>query len=299
MMKQRKWMLALIFVATSNLQVPLQGQETVFVNLGHLASLHPAWQLADSINRRPKSTILSWSPPTLYLTDLPLPVPTTKVPQLADWVEEQKRRWESELESLQRRRRQILAWQMLLLSPPLPLLDPFARWKFVVQQREKQAAERVRLSLRLSFADMLSPEERIALEGRQRKLDAELEPPPVVPQPIFIPISSTEKFDLTLPNPLTEPQKIFDLIVPPIPSSRKALKIQTPEIGDSGFQLLTDSAVATLREIAMEAARNFVASYARQRGWKVTFSFRPNLLDVTDEVKRAWQHWLESVQPKE
>jgi len=294
-MVRRKWMLALIFVAISN----LQGQEVVFVNLEQLASLHPAWQLADSINRRPKPAVSSWFPPTLFLTNLPLSTPTLNLTQLADWIEEQKRKWESELESLQRQRQQILALQMYLLLPPLPTLDPVARWKFVVQQREKQAAERIRLNLRLFFSDLLSPEERIALERRKRELDTELEPPPAALQPILVPIPPTEKIDLALPPLLTEPQKILDLVAPPILPSQQTLEVQPSSIGDLNLRSLADRSVATLKAIAMEAAKGFAVAYAKQRGWRVTFSHQPNLLDATDEVKGAWQRWLKSLQPKE
>lgn len=294
-MMRRKWVLALIFVIINN----LQSQELVFVNLGKMASIHPAWQLADSINRKPKPTVLSWSPPLFSLADLPLSNPTLQVSHLADWFEEQKLKWASELESLQRQQQRIGAWQIYLLLPPLPLLDPVARWKFIVQQREKQALERIRLNLRLSFADMLSHEEKAALERREKELDAELEPPPITPQPIFVPFLPTEKFDLTAPSPLTELQKILDLVASPISPPRQTSEVQISDIGDSGFRFLTDSTVATLRSIAFEEARKFAVVYARQKGWRVTFSFQPKLLDATDEVKRAWQKWLKSLQPKE
>lgn len=293
-MMRRKWMFALIFVAISN----LQGQETVFVNLEQLASLHPAWQLADSINRKPKPAVLSWTPPTLSLTELPFLAPAPQVLQVSEWFEEQKRRWARELESLQKQQ-QTMARQIYLLLPPLPVLDPVARWKFTVQQREKQASERVRLNLRLSFADMLPPEEKAALELRKKELDAELEPPPAVPQPIFVPIPPTEKFDLTPPSPLTEPQKVLDLISPtPLPTRQTQL-VQISGVSDLGLQLLADKAMTTLRSIAFEAAKNFAVAYAKQKGWKITFSFQPNLPDATEEVKRAWQKWLKSLQPKE
>lgn len=294
-MMRRKWMLALIFLVIGN----LRGQETVFVNLEQLASLHPAWQLAVSISRKPKPEILSWLSPTLSLTDLPLLAPKPQLPQLADWLEEQKRKWANELELIQKQHQQILAGQIHLLLPPLPLLDPVARWKFTVQQIEKQFAERVRLNLRLSFADMLSPEEKSALERRKRELDLELEPAPAISQPLLIPLFPTEKMDLTPPTLLTEPQTIFDLVTPPVSPPREPLKVHP--LGAEGPTLspLSDSAAATLRSIAAEAVKNFVVAYARQRGWKVTFSFRPNLPDVTDEIKRAWRQWLGRIQLKE
>ncbi|MFN3420229.1 MAG: hypothetical protein ACK40X_00710 [Armatimonadota bacterium] len=294
-MMLRKWALILIFATTSN----LHSQEIVFVDLKQLASFHPAWQLADSIERRTKPTLLSLPLPPLHFSDVPLSPPTLQISQLTNWLEEQRRRWESELESLQRGQQKILNWQMYLLLPPLPLLDPVARWKFIVQEREKQAAERLRLSLRLSFADMLSPEEKTALEQRKRELDAALEPPPVVTQPIFMPISPAEKLDLTLPSPLTDPQKILDLVAPLFLPPQQISEAQVPEISDAGLKLLSDSAIATLRAIAFEGAKNFALTYAKQKGWKVTFSPRSGLRDVTDEVKRAWQQWLKSIQPKE
>ncbi|MCS7185332.1 MAG: hypothetical protein N3B10_00150 [Armatimonadetes bacterium] len=293
-MMRRKWTFALIFVAIGN----LWGQESVFVNLEQLASLHPAWELADSISRKPKPTISFCPMPYLSLTDLSLSSPSLRISQLADWFEEQKLRWASELESLQKRQQQILAWQMHLLLPPLPIADPVARWKFMVHQSEKQATERFRLTLRLSFPDMLSPEEKAALERRKRELDAEIEPPPVVPQPIFIPVFTAEKFDLTPPSPLTDPEKVLELVTPPFSSPQQTSKIQIPDTSDLSPRLLTESAVATLRSIAFEAARNFAAAYAMQKGWKASSLRQPKLLDAT-EVKRAWLHWLKSVQPKE
>ncbi|MFN4180258.1 MAG: hypothetical protein ACK4I8_08085 [Armatimonadota bacterium] len=292
-MMLRKWTLILIFAAISN----LHGQETVFVDLKRLVSIHPAWQLVDSIDRRTKPTFLSLPLPPLHFSHVPLSSPTLQIPQLTNWLEGQKNRWVSELESLQRGQQKILNWQMYLLLPPLPLIDPVARWKFIVQEREKQAAERVRLSLRLSFADMLSPEEKAALEQRKRELDAVLEPPSVTTQPIFMPISMTEKLDLTLPSPLTDPQKILDLIAPPF-LPQQTSEVQTPNISDESLKLLSDGAIATLRAIAFEAARNFALAYAKQKGWKIIFSPRSGLRDVTDEVKRAWQQWLRSIQPK-
>lgn len=293
-MMLRKWTLVLILVAIGN----LHGQELVFVDLKQLVSIHPAWQLADSFDRRTKLTFLSLPLPPLHFSGLPLSSPTLQIPQLTNWLEEQRRRWEGELESLQRGQQKFLNWQMYLLLPPLPLLDPVARWKFIVQEREKQAAERLRLSLRLSFADMLLPEEKAALEQRKRELDAALEPTSVVTQPIFMPLSPTEKLDLTLPPSLTDPQKILDLVAPPI-LPQQTSEVQIPDISDEGLRLLRDSAIATLRAIAFEAAKNFALAYAKQKGWKVTFSLRSGLNDVTDEVKRAWQQWLKSIQPKE
>ncbi len=293
-MMLRKWALVLIFVAIGN----LHGQELVFVDLKQLVSIHPAWQLADSFDRRTKPTFLSLPLPTLHFSDVPLSSPTLQISQLTNWLEEQSRRWESELESLQRGQQKILNWQVYLLLPPLPLIDPVARWKFIVQEREKQAAERLRLSLRLSFADMLSPEEKAILEQRKRELDAALEPPSVTTQPIFMPLSPTEKLDLTLPSFLTDPQKILDLVAPPF-LSQQTSEVQTPNISDEGLKLLSDGAIATLKSIAFEAAKNFALAYAKQKGWKITFSPRSGLRDVTDEVKRAWQQWLKSIQPKE
>lgn len=294
MMMLRKWALVLIFAAISN----LNGQELVFMDLKQLVSIHPAWQLADSIERRTKPTLLSLPLSSLHFSDVPLPSPSLQIPQLTNWLEEQRFRWASELESLQKRQQKFLNWQMYLLLPPLPLLDPVARWKIIVQEREKQSTERVRLSLRLSFADMLSPEEKATLEQRKRKLDAALEPPSVTTQPIFMPILPTEKLDLTLPSPLTDPQKILDLVAPHFPP-RQTLEVQIPDIGDEGLRLLSNGAIATLRAIVFEAAKNFALAYAKQKGWKVTFSPRSGPRDVTDEVKRAWQQWLKSIQPKE
>ncbi|MCX7642202.1 MAG: hypothetical protein N2116_00105 [Armatimonadetes bacterium] len=294
-MVRRKWMLALFFFAISD----SHSQDAVFVDLERLATLHPAWQLVDFINRKPKPSVLTWSPRILPLPDLTMPAPTLQGGQLADWFEEQKRKWTNELELLQRKQKQILAWQMHLLLPPLPLTDPVARWKFRVQQGERQAAERVRLNLRLSFADMLSPEEKAALEQRKRELDAELESPPIISQPILIPISPAQGFELTPPLPLTDPQRILDLTSPSLFPSRQTLQVQISDIDDSSLRPLSGNAVTTLRSIAFEAAKSFAVAYAKRRGWKVTFSPHSKLPDATNEVKRAWQQWLKSFQVKE
>lgn len=293
-MLRLRWTVALILVIVSG----LRGQELVFVSVERLAVVHPAWQLANFIDQKRRLDTLSWHPPTLSLAGLTLFAPTLQLPQLTNWLEDQRRQWAAELDLIQKQQRQVSTQHVrfVLLSPPTP--DPVARWKFAVQQSEKQAAERVRLNLRLSFADMLSSEEKEALERRKRELDAELNLPTASFQPIFIPVLPTEKIDLTPPSPLTDLQKVLDLVAPPLSLTQQNQNVQIFGIGDLDLRLALKNAVSTLRSIALESAKNFAIAYAKRKSWKVTFSFRLDLPDITDEVKAAWQKWLRSLQPK-
>ncbi|MFA0746208.1 hypothetical protein [Fervidibacter sp.] len=276
-----------------------QGQ--VFVDLNRLASLHPAWSIAERLlGERAKVTKIEPSPQFVSLTEVPLSLPLLKLTPFVEWATEQRRAWESELNLLKRRQHQIASWQLQLAIPPIPLIDPIARWKFIVEQRERQATERVRLNLRLAFSDLLPAEEREALRRRQRELDAALEPPSTSLPPIFLPISPAQQPDLPVPQNLTDPQEILSLVSPlPLPPQQSSVPHAIVEATDLTPKLLTANVGAVLRLMAYEAARAFARAYARGKGWKVTFDRKSGATDVTDEVLLAWKRWLESIKPKE
>jgi hypothetical protein len=276
-----------------------QGQ--VFVDLNRLASLHPAWSIAERLlGERAKVTEIEPAPQPVSLTEVPLSLPLLKLTPFVEWATEQRWAWESELNLLKRRQHQIASWQLQLAIPPIPLIDPIARWKFIVEQRERQATERVRLNLRLAFSDLLPAEEREALRRRQRELDAALEPPSTSLPPIFLPISPAQQPDLPVPQNLTDPQEILSLVSPlPLPPQQSSVPHAIVEATDLTPKLLTANVGAVLRLMAYEAAKAFARAYARRKGWKVTFDRKSGATDVTDEVLLAWKRWLESIKPKE
>jgi len=275
-----------------------QGQ--VFVDLNRLASLHPAWSIAERMWSEKVRVTIEPLPQPVSLTEVPLSLPLPKMMPFVEWATEQRRAWESEVNLLKRRQHQIASWQLQLAIPPIPLIDPIARWRFIVEQRERQAAERVRLNLRLAFSDLLPAEEREALKQRQRELDAALEPPSSSLPPIFLPISPAQQPELLVPQSLTDPQEILNL-VSPLASLPQQLSMPNAvaEALDLTPKLLIANAEAVLHLMAYETAKAFVLAYAKRKGWKVTFDRKSGATDVTNEVMVAWKRWLESIKPKE
>jgi hypothetical protein len=275
-----------------------QGQ--VFVDLNRLASLHPAWSIAERLWGGKTGVTVEPSPQPVSLTEVPLSLPLPKLMPFVEWAVKQRRIWESEVNLLKRRQHQIASWQLQLAIPPIPLVDPIARWKFIVEQRERQAAERVRLNLRLAFSDLLPAEEREALKRRQRELDAALEPPSSPLPPIFLPILPAQQPEFPVPQSLTDPQEILNLVSPlPSPTQQPPTLHLSLEATDLTPQLLTANVRAVLRLMAYEAAKAFARAYAQGKGWKVTFERKLGATDVTDEVLAEWKRWLESIKPKE
>jgi len=293
-MRQRYLNLILAVLALISLAC---GQGQVFVDLERLASLHPAWLSAEQIGSERKKLLTRSLPQFLSLTELPLSLSLPQLTPFVEWAAEQKRVWEIELDLLKRRQYQVTTWQLQLVIPPIPLVDPIARWKFIVQQRERQAAERIRLNLRLAFSDLLPAEEREDLKRRQQELDAALEPPSVSLPPVFLSISPPQQPDLTMPQNLTDPQAILNL-VSPLPSPSQTLHLST-EVTEVTPNLLVADVGVILRSMARKAARTFVLAYAREKGWKVTFERKFGATDATDEVLLAWKRWLKSIKPKE
>jgi len=276
-----------------------QGQ--VFVDLNRLASLHPAWLITERLwGERAEVTKIEMAPQPVSLTEVPLSLPLPKLTPFVEWTPEQRQAWENEVNLLKRSQYQIASWQLQLAIPPIPLIDPVARWRFIVEQREKQATERVRLNLRLAFSDLLPAEEREALKQRQRELDATLEPPSTSLPPIFLPISPAQQPEFPVPQSLTDPQEILNLVSPlPSPTQQPPTLHLSLEATDLTPQLLTANVRSVLRLMAYEAAKAFARAYARRKGWKVTFDRKSGATDVTDEVLVAWKQWLESIKPKE
>jgi len=296
-MRQRYLNLILAVLALVSLAY---GQGQVFVDLERLASLHPTWLAAERIGSEGKKVLTKSLPKLFSLTELSLSLSPPQLTPFIEWAAEQKRVWEIELDLLKRRQYQVTTWQLQLAIPPIPLFDPVARWKFIVQQREKQAAERVRLNLRLAFSDLLPAEEREALKRRQRELDAALEPPSSSLPPIFLPISPVQQPELLVPESLTDPQEILNLVSPLPLSPQQTLTLHiTFEATDLTPKLLTANVRAVLRLMAYEAAKAFARAYAQRKGWKVTFERKSGVTDVTDEILVAWKRWLESIKPKE
>ncbi len=295
-MRRRYLIFALSFLTSF---AHCQGQ--VFIDLNRLASLHPAWSIAERMwSERAKVTKIEPLPQFVSLPEVPLSLPLPDLTPFVELATEQRRAWENELNLLKRHQYQIASWQLQLAIPPIPLIDPIARWKFIVEQRERQAAERVRLNLRLAFSDLLPTEEREALKRRQRELDAAIEPPSASLPPILLPIPPAQQPELLVPQSLTDPQEILNLVSPlPLPPQQPSTLHLTLEATDLKPQLLTANVGAVLRLMAYETAKAFTRAYAQKKGWKVTFERKSGVADITDEVMVAWKRWLESIKPKE
>lgn len=275
-------------------------QERVFVDLGKMVSLHPAWQMAERFEGERKPLPRVWDFPVPLLTQVPLSLTLPPIEPFLECMNEQRKLWTTELNLLQRHRRQVHEWQLQLALPVLPFVDPVAQWKFIVREREKQAAERVRLNLRLAFSNLLPPEEKQALEKRLRELDAELEPKPKVMLLPSLPITLPQQLNLELPSELTSPQAIFELVAPPPLPPQTTFTLQPlNETAKMTPKLLTENVSSVLRSIAHNTARAFALAYARQRGWKVVFKPQEGVRDVTGEVLMAWHFWLERTKLKE
>lgn len=275
-------------------------QERVFVDLGKMASLHPAWQMAERFESERKPLPRVWDFPVPFLTEVPLSLTLPPIEPFLEYLNEQRKLWTNELNLLQRHRRQVHEWQLQLALPVLPFVDPVEQWKFIVRGREKQAAERIRLNLRLAFSNLLPPEEKQALEKRLRELDVELEPKPKAMLLPSLPITLSQQLNLELPSELTNPQAIFELVTPPPLPPQTTFTLQSlNETAKVTPKLLTANASSVLRSIAHNMAQAFALAYARQRGWKVMFKPQEGVRDVTGEVLTAWHFWLERTKPKE
>lgn len=270
-------------------------QEYVFVDINRLAVVHPAWQIAERVSKEQKQTAFSLQPLNLRLSGVQNQFQLDLVEESKVWAEGLLKAWDDEIEAIKRRQSKFSGWQLQLALPTLPLVDPYARWEFIVQQKEKQMAERIRLNLRLAFSDLLSHQEKFELEKRKSELDAALEQPTSMHQlPIFLEFQRQE-IDLSSPQPLTEPSKIHALVAQPFEITQQTFSIElvAPDIVTQHKFRLNPS--QSLKSMAMELARSFALACAKNRGWKVTFKREPNLPDVTEEVLREWKgrlNWL-------
>ncbi|MGQ9726942.1 MAG: hypothetical protein ACUVSC_00240 [Candidatus Fervidibacter sp.] len=275
-------------------------QEWVFVDLKKMVSLHPAWKMAERFEGERKPLPRVWDFPVPLLTEVPLSLTLPPIEPFLEYMNEQRKLWTSELNLLQRHRRQVHEWQLQLALPVLPFVDPVAQWKFIVREREKQAPERVRLNLRLAFSNLLPPEEKQALEKRLRELDAELEPKPKAMLLPSLSITLSQQLNLELPSELTNPQAIFELVAPPPPPPQTTFVLRSlNETAKVTPKLLTANVSSVLQATAHNMAQAFALAYARQRGWKVVFKPQEGVRDVTGEVLMAWHFWLERTKPKE
>ncbi len=274
-------------VLTAALVTTLSPQSSVvFVDLERLAAHHPAWQLAQRLMRERRAL----PAPSPFLFILPLtetPFSLSFAESLSDWEQQQRQQWLREVAALKRQQK-VGGWQLQLALPPLPSIDPVARWRYIVQRREQQNNERVRLRLRLAFADLLSPEERKGLEQRWRELDAALEPTPTAPSLLLLPAPTSPPSEIPAPEPLTNEHLVLRLVAPP----------STPPVTAPTFKA-TLGEKAVLQNAAREAAKAFALRYGREKGWRVVFTTQANIPDATKEVLAAWLQWLQRTAPKE
>lgn len=293
----RRWSLILTVSVLSSF---VYCQERVFVDLGKMVSLHPAWQMAERFEGERKPLPGVWDFHAPLLTQVPLSLTLPPIEPLLEFMNEQRKLWTTELNLLQRHQRQVHEWQLQLALPVLPFVDPVAQWKFIVREREKQAAERVRLNLRLAFSELIPPEEKQALEKRLRELDKELEQKPKAMLLPPLPITMSQQLNLELPSELTSPQAIFELVSPPPLPPQTTFTLQPlNETTKVTPKLLTANLSSVLRSMAHNTARAFALAYARQRGWKVVFKPQEGVRDVTGEVLIAWRSWLEKTKSRE
>ncbi len=272
----------------------LAQSKVAFVDVEQLAAHHPAWQLAQRLMQEQKAHLV----PLPFSVILPLteaPFPSSFAGSLSDWEQQQRQQWLSEVAAL-KRQQQVGAWQLQLALPPLPSVDPAARWRYIVQRREQQNNERVRLRLRLAFADLLSPEERKGLEQRWRELDAALEPPPAMPSLLLLPAPTSPPSEIPAPEPLTNEHLVLRLVAPPstppvtAPTFKATLGEKAPAL---------PRAFAALQNAAREAAKAFALHYGHKKGWRVVFTPQANAPDATKEVLAAWLQWLRRTASKE
>ncbi len=295
MMLNRKFSLAavLLFIHCSYCQ------ERVFIDIDQLVAEHPAWQIAERMTKEQKHPKPKHIAVTVHLADVQSSFKVTLVEEIRSWAERQLKAWNEEIEALKQKHLKIAGWKLHLALPPLPVFDPYARWRFIIQQKEKQIAERVRLNLRLAFSDLLSPEEKSALEQRLRELDAALEPPPEPQMPMTSSKITLEQIDLAEHKPLTDLSKIFALVAQPSPTPQQIFSVELAAFEFMPPTKICEDRLQTLRLMAKDFARSFVLAYAKKRGWQVTFKPEPNLPDVTEEVLKEWLIWLKRLSPKE
>lgn len=290
----------LVFIALVAIKA-LGAQTTVFVDVTRLATMHPAWQWAQRIEREMPATTLPRLPSFLVtLTEVGLPFALP--PSLTEELLPQPSWWRAEMDSLVPPRILEGVWQVQVALPPLPSLDPLARWQFLLQQWEQQEAERVRLRLRLAFADLLPPHERRKVEQRWKELEAQLEPPPVTPSLILLPLSPPPPLQVKPPEPLTDAATILALVSPiPVPlSGTKVVRGQREEETKSERSRVSKGEmVSALKNLAYQAARSFASAYARRQGWRIVTKPQPTIPDGTDQVAKAWRNWLQRIFPKE
>ncbi len=290
----------LIFIALVTIEA-LGAQATVFVDVNRLATMHPAWQWAQRVEREIPTITLPHLPSFLFtLTEVGLPFALP--PSLTEELLPQPSWWRAEVDSLVSPRILEGVWQVQVALPPLPSLNPLARWQFLLQQWEQQEAERVRLRLRLAFADLLSPHERQKVEQRWKELEAQLDPPPTTPSLILLPVSPPPPLQIKPPEPLTDAATILALVSPtsvPLPNT-KALGLQQEEETKSGRSTVSKGEiVSALKNLAYQAAQSFASAYARRQGWRIVTKPQPTIPDVTDQIAKAWRNWLQRIFPKE
>ncbi|MFA0777843.1 MAG: hypothetical protein PVTTEEND_001557, partial [Candidatus Fervidibacter sp.] len=166
------WVLGLTAIALN----PLSAQSKVFVDIDRLLAAVPPFSPLAVRQSLPSLEIGGW---TMTLQPTPFLAPEGKLSDIARW----QREWEGSLGQEHR----------LAATPPqlpfaLRLAAPFSSpatesLSFLAERFQEQAFERARINLRLTFADRLSPAERMKLQQRLKELDALWRPPPPPPPP--------------------------------------------------------------------------------------------------------------------
>ena len=279
------WVLGLMAIALS----PLAAQSKVFVDIDRLLAAVPPPSPFAVRQSLPSLEIGGWA---MTLQPTPFLAPAEKLSDIARW----QREWEASLGQ---------EYRLAATPPQLPFALRLAApssspatesLSFLAERYQEQAFEWARINLRLTFADRLSPAERMKLQQRLKELDALWHPPPS-PSPPPLPLPELPS-PPPLPSPLTDADQIATLIAPPSMtpmtttvslSEQVTVGLPTSRVwrGAEGLRW------ASLRALAQAFAR----AYGKQRGWQVTFEPSPSALDKTSEVLTAWRQWWASESP--
>ncbi|MFA0750913.1 MAG: hypothetical protein SLRJCFUN_001316 [Candidatus Fervidibacter sp.] len=262
-------------------------QRKVFVDIDRLMAATPVSLPPCSPAQQP----LRLEGGAITLLPVPFLAPSENWADIAQW----QRGWEA---SLEREHRFAVTPPSLPFAPRLasPLsASATDNLSWLAERFQEQAFERARLHLRLTFADRLSPAERMRLEQRWRELDEQLRPPSPPPSPTLP--SPQPPSPLPFPNSLTDANQIAVLLAPPLSPPTGLTKVSSD--GQETFESLTSRRhLSGWQETALKAlAQAFALAYGKQKGWRVVFKPSPFTLDKTEEVLTAWRRWWASKSP--
>lgn len=268
------------------------GQPRVFVDVQRLAKEHPAWKIADRLERE-----WDFIPPPFTLRPLPLtPIPLTfALPEgasLSAWEGRYRAALRGELAFLSDRIRKALSVPIPFLLPLPPFPSRAVRWRQMVQIAEAQIPEWVRINLRLSFADRLPPEERKRLKEQRAELEAALQRSVSRPLPLPSLFFVTPKPTPPSFKPITSVATILSLISPP---SLKGTEDFPSPLKFGRWKRSFCVFPEALRQAALKTALSFVHQEAKRVGLKVTFRPSPDTPDATLKFFPSWHLWLQEV----